>query len=398
MSHEVSFLSSCFLGITPMAFFIEQNGFLHHLCGVVLLGPIFFMAAIGSSKKWFGLVYAALFLLALYAHYRILLPLGTLLLIGAPLAVCFYLFSGTLLKICSKLWLRKRLVARLIIAFIAAIIVIQLLLGIFLGMKFAVGQITERIPHGFQNLVGCTLQEVFGIQPRIWLNKGTHSIYEHSILAKGLLILIIISFLAGIFRLLINKKKEVSAPVLALVCTIGLLGLAFYRCNNPYASLKFWSYVWPLLCIFPMAGIMLVVEKWPNRITAFLIFGLLVIFLNVNAGNLFLSGNLNVRHAKHYGIYVDTDRKNLKKLFSNIPVETTIFLGKMNGWDKAWATYYGREWNFTTDVLPPFYYFPEGKRKEKLKLLDDWSYRITTEEIPDRKSIAREGRFYLYER
>jgi len=398
MSHEVSFLASCFLGITPMAFFIEQNGFLHHLCGVVLLAPIFFMAVIGSSKRWLGFVYAVLFLLALYAHYRILLPLGSMLLIAAPSAICFYLISGRLFKFFSKLWLQKRLVARLLIAFIVVIIVSQLLLGIFLGMKYAFGQILDRIPHGFQNLVGCTLQEVFGIQPRIWLNKGTHSINEHSIFAKGLLIIIILSLFAGIFRLLINKKREVSATALALLSIIGILGFAFYRCNNPYASLKFWSYVWPLLCIFPMAGIMLVVEKWPNRIFAFLSFGVVILFLNVNAGNLFISGDLNVKHAKHYGIYVDIDRKNLKKLFLKTPVDATIFLGQMNGWDKAWATYYGREWNITTDELPAFYYLPEGKRKEKLKLLDDWTYRITTEEMPSQKSIAREGRFYLYER
>jgi hypothetical protein len=142
---------------------------------------------------------------------------------------------------------------------------------------------------------------------------------------------------------------------------------------------------------------MLVVEKWPNRISAFLSYGVLIIFLNVNAGNLFLSGNLNVKHAENYGLYVDTDRKNLKKLFSKTPVDATIFLGPMNGWDKAWATYYGREWNITTDKLPAFYYFPEGKRKEKLRLLNNWTYRITAEEIPNQKFVAREGRFYLYE-
>jgi hypothetical protein len=148
---------------------------------------------------------------------------------------------------------------------------------------------------------------------------------------------------------------------------------------------------------------MLVIEKWPGIISAFISLLLLIIILNMNAANLFMSGNINVAHAKFYGSYVDLDMRNLKNLFSKIPTNDTIFLGPMNRgpmnrWEMIWVSFYARELNVTTDKLSALYFFPMDKMKRRMKLLDDWSYRITTKEIPSQKSIAREGRFYLYER
>jgi len=398
MSHAVSLLASGLIGLSPIIFFVEQSGYLHHLCGVVCLGPIFFMAVQGASRKWICFAYAFLFLLVLYAHYFIILPLGAMLLIGAPAAVSFYILMSIFIKFFSKLWLQKHFAVRIILVIGMALIVCLLSYTLFYGMKYAVSEIMKRIPGGFYYVVNFSMQEVFGIQPRAWMNRNAHSINEHSILAKSLLSLMLLSFFAGIIRLLMNKKKEVRASVLALLFIVGLLGYSFYQCKNPYASLKYWSYVWPLLCIFPIAGIMLVVEKWPGIMSTFISLLSLIIILNVNAANLFMSGNINVAHAKFYGSYVDSDMRNLKKLFSNISTNDTIFLGPMNRWEMIWASFYAREWNVTTDKQSALYFFPIDKMKRRMKLLDDWSYRITTTERLDEKFIARKGRFFLYAR
>jgi len=395
LSSETSLLSIALLALSPFYFFIPQNGFLHHICGVVCLIPVFPCFALAFiRKKWAALAIGAVFLAAVYVQYYLILPLAVMIVVALGIIVLFFFVVKWLYYKIIKL--NIHLVFKSLFVGISAL---GIAACIFVSFNFALEQVIKKIPFGFSQYAKVTISELFGVQPRIALNRNSIGIIQQLGLSDLLLGLIVIIVVLAVIKSIIFKDKYTRYGFIALVSVVSFLGYAFYlsRNNNHYAELKFWSYVYPFIIIIPAAGIMWLSENGLFvRIRAFLLLYILIVIFSVGAINLSICATLNKTHAKHFGTFVDLERMKMPELFNKIPENKIVLLGPMNTWDIAWATYYGRNNEVTTKQIPPFYYYPKGKNG-RLKLLDSWEYQITTNKYSNKKLIEKAGRFNLYE-
>jgi len=397
MSQDVAFVSAALIGVNPFFFFIGQSGFLRHLVGVIFLAPIFFMAVQGSLKKWLCFAYSALLLFALYSNYTVITPIGGMFLIGVPATVSFFYFIMLYSTLFKKIWGKNILSVRLTQSLITFILILVLAAGVAFAVKYATGILIDHIPLICTKYVSVTSQELFGLQPRPWMTKHKFSFLEHGGMAICFQWVTIIMFGLGIIRLLFLGKKTLIASALALFSIISLLAYSFHARGDTYSEFKYWSYVVPFVCVALATGLLWIAEKRQTFLSVFISLFCVLFLFDINVANLYETGIINVAQAQNYNTYVDDELKSLPELFNKIPQNKTIFLGPMRDWDTAWAMYYGRKRNVTISKRPSFYIWPRAK-KGLLTLLTDWSYKITTNEIPGKSSIAQKGRFYLYER
>ncbi|MCK5852602.1 hypothetical protein KAH27_06185 [bacterium] len=395
LSSATSLLSISLLALSPFYFFIPQNGFLHHICGVVCLIPVFpCFAQAFIKKKWSALIIGIVFLAAVYVQYYLILPLAVMIAVAPGIIALFFFVVKWLYRQIIKL--NIHLIVKCLFVGISAV---GITVCAFASFSFALKQVVAKIPYGFSQYAKITISELFGIQPRLALNRNSIGIIQQLGVSEALLILIAVFVVLAFIKNIFFKDKYTRYSFFALVSVVSFLGYAFYltRNNNHYAELKFWSYVYPFIIIIPAAGIMWLTERGLFiRIRAFLLLYILIALFTVAAINLSICATLNKNHAKHFGTFVDSERMEMPGLFNEVPKNKTVLLGPMNTWDIAWATYYGRNNEVTTKQIPPFYYYPKGKNG-RLSLLDSWEYQITTNTYSDKKLIEKAGRFNLYE-
>ena len=395
LSSETSLLSISLLALSPFYFFIPQNGFLHHICGIVCLIPVFpCFAQAFVKRKWSALIVGLIFAAAVYVQYYLILPLAAMIVTAIGIIALFFF---------AVKWLYTRIIKLNIPLVFKSLFVgisaVGIAICIFTSFNFALEKVVAKIPYGFSQYAKITISELFGIQPRLALNRNSIGIIQQIGISEILLILMAIIIALAIIRCVIFKDKYTRYGFIALISVVSFLGYAFYltRNNNHYAELKFWSYVYPFIIIIPAVGIMWLSESGVfSRVRAFLLLYILIVLFSVSAVNLSICATLNKNHAKHFGTFVDSERMKMPKLFNKIPRNKIVLLGPMNTWDVAWATYYGRNNEVTTKQIPPFYYYPKGKNG-RLQLLNRWKYQITTNKYSDKKLIEKAGRFNLYE-
>jgi|GEM_PF-6666155 len=397
MSYKVSLIAAALVGVNPYFFSIAQSAWLRHLTGVACLCPIFLMVVQGSLKEWRCFIYAAFFLLALYVNYTVISPLGGMIFLGVPSTVCFFIIVIWIAKKIKKIWSMNRIGFRSVLVLLIPIFLLLFSMGIFYEFKFIVGELVERIPSISSKIITVTPQEIFGLQPRPWMTKHKYSISSHGTLAVSLMSFSCIVFILGLIRLCCQNKKVLIAAPLGLYAIIGILGYAFHVRGDTYSEYKYWSYVISFVFIILVSGIFWLAEFKRGIIITFITLFISLVLLDINVANLYITGSINVAHSKAYNTYVDDELKRLPDLFEKVPENNTVFLGPMKDWDAAWAMYYGRGKNVTIDKCPLFYTWPRGKNGI-LKLLNNWTYRITTKKIPGKVPVSQEGRFYLYER